>query len=302
MTDEPQVFLESDIYTADDTISLVRRALEEDLSKAGDLTVNALVPEGAQLKARLTAKGTGVICGLPLFGQVAAQLARRQGWGNLKVSTAVLDGTRVRAGDVVLEATGDARTMLAAERTALNLIQRLSGTSSLTRRFVDAVSGTNAKILDTRKTTPAMRGLQRHAVVAGGGVNHRSGLFDQVLIKENHIALALGRSQAAAAVARCRDVYGPDTPIEVEIESLDDLEPVMDAGADIVLLDNMPPHDLCEAVKRRADRKVALEASGGIELDTVAAVAATGVDRISVGALTHSVPALDVSLRCEPVR
>ena len=218
------------------------------------------------------------------------------------MSTAVLDGTRVRTGDVVLEAHGDARTMLAAERTALNLIQRLSGTLLLTRRFVDAVRWHQGANFDTRKTTPGMRSLQRHAVVAGGGRNHRSGLFDQVLIKENHIALALGRSQAAVAVVGCRDVYGPDTPIEVEIEALSDLEPVIDAGADIVLLDNMPPHELSEAVRRRGAHDVELEASGGIELDTVAAVAATGVDRISIGALTHSVSALDLSLRCEPLK
>jgi nicotinate-nucleotide pyrophosphorylase (carboxylating) len=202
---------------------------------------------------------------------------------------------------------GDATTLLVGERTALNLCQRLSGTATLTRRYVEAIAGTRARILDTRKTTPGMRLLQKHAVVAGGGTNHRSGLYDQVLIKDNHIALMppgpLG-SGPAEAVRRCRERLGDTVVVEVEIERLDDLEPCIDAGADIILLDNLPPERLREAVARRdarpSRRTVQLEASGGITLQTVRAFAESGVDRISTGELTHSVRSLDLSMRCTP--
>ncbi|MBA2480158.1 MAG: carboxylating nicotinate-nucleotide diphosphorylase, partial [Planctomycetes bacterium] len=204
---------------------------------------------------------------------------------------------------------GDAATLLQGERTALNFCQRLSGTATLTRRYVDAVAGTRAGIFDTRKTTPGMRILQKHAVACGGGRNHRMGLYDQVLIKENHIALMPGPgSGPAEAVKRSRSSCGDTAVIEVEIEDLRDLEPVMAAGADIVLLDNMPPAMLIEAVARRdraqasTPRRVELEASGGITLDTVRAVAQTGVERISTGELTHSVRALDLSMRLAPER
>ena len=297
---ESPIYADADVYTNDTTVGLVELALYEDLAHLGDLTVTALVPETARLRAHLTAKSCGVVCGLPLFAQVCSQVAKRFDWGPVSMRKVLMDGTRVTSGELTLEAEGDARTILVAERTALNLIQRLSGTATLTRAYVDAIAGTHARIFDTRKTSPAMRALQKQAVVAGGGARHREGLYDQVLIKENHIALMLGPNQAAAAVRRCRDVHGADATIEVEIETLDDLGPVMDAGADIVLLDNMPTHDLAEAVRRRGERDnttVHLEASGGITLETVGPVAATGVDRISAGALTHSVAALDLSLR-----
>ena len=282
----------SDPYA--DADGLIRRALDEDLAGGDDLTVATCVPHGSRLRARLVAKAEGVVAGIPLFDRVCAAVAP----GTVTVRPVVADGAAVAAGDLVLEAEGDARCLLVAERTALNLMQRLSGTATVTRAYVDAVAGTGARILDTRKTTPGLRALEKHAVVLGGGANHRIGLYDQVLIKENHIAL-MGASGPAEAVRRCRQALDPEQVVEVEIERLDDLAAVIEAGADIVLLDNLGPDDLRRAVAIRGERPVALEASGGITLATVRAVAETGVDRISVGALTHSVPALDLSLRCE---
>jgi nicotinate-nucleotide pyrophosphorylase (carboxylating) len=223
----------------------------------------------------------------------------------LRVFELVDDGIAVGAlvsdGDVVAEGTrlatvaGPARSILAAERVALNLLGQLSGVATATRALVDRVEGTRARILDTRKTVPLLRALQKMAVQAGGGMNHRMGLYDQVLIKDNHVE-AVG--SAAEAVRRARAHVGVDMKIEVEIESLDDLEPVIAAGADIVMLDNLDPDTMRTAVERVAGR-VLLEASGGITLDTVRAVAESGVDYISVGALTHSAPSLDVSLDFE---
>lgn len=198
----------------------------------------------------------------------------------------------VSADAVLAEITGRARTILSAERVALNVLGQLSGVATATRRFVERVSGTHATIVDTRKTVPGLRGLQKAAVVHGGGANHRMGLYDAVLIKDNHIS-AVG--SAAEAVRRARAHVGPDFRVEVEIESLEDLEPVIQAGADIVMLDNMDPPLIREAVLLAGGRCV-LEASGGITLDTVRPVAETGVDWISVGWLTHSAPSLDVAL------
>lgn len=292
----------TDPYLHPDVQALIRLALHEDLRFVGDLTCAATVAPGARLHGVLKAKVPGVVCGLPLFARVLAELP-----GAVTVTTDLADGTVVHPGEMVLEMTGDAVAMLIAERTALNLCQRLSGTATLTARYVEAVKGTRAKILDTRKTTPGMRLLQKHAVLAGGGANHRIGLYDQVLIKDNHIALMppgpLG-SGPAEAVRRARVHVGPTTLVEVEIERLDDLEPCISAGADIILLDNLPPSELAKAVRRRDacpapdGRTVLLEASGGITLATVRAVAETGVERISTGELTHSVQALDLSLRC----
>jgi len=202
------------------------------------------------------------------------------------------DGDVVSAGTRLATVTGSARSILAAERVALNLLGQLSGVATATRLFVDRVAGTDARIIDTRKTTPLLRRLQKMAVVAGGGANHRMGLYDQVLIKDNHIE-AVG--SAAEAVRRARAHVGDEMEVEVEIERLDDLEDVIAAGADIVMLDNMPPEQMRVAVERAAGR-VVLEASGGITLDTVRAVAESGVDVISVGGLTHSAPSLDVAL------
>lgn len=204
----------------------------------------------------------------------------------------VADGEVVAAGTELASVSGPARALLAGERLALNLLGHLCGVATATRSFVDRVHGTRAHILDTRKTTPLLRALEKHAVVAGGGINHRMGLYDAVLIKDNHIAAA---GSAATAVARARAHVGEDVRVEVEIDDLDDLEPVIEVGADIVLLDNMGHDEMREAVRVAAGR-CRLEASGGITLDNVRAVAETGVDWISVGWLTHSAPALDVAL------
>ena len=289
------------VFHSDETARIITRALDEDLATIGDCTVNALVPADAELIATMTAKEAGVLCGVPLFSIVCDAVATRLSTNTVPVSCYKEDGDAISAGEQVLQARGDARTLLVAERTALNLMQRLSGTASMTAQYVAAVGDNPAKILDTRKTTPGLRSLQKHAVTVGGGQNHRIGLYDQVLIKENHIALMSGDSQAASAVARCRERYGAEVIIEVEIEKLDDLDGVIEAGASIVLLDNMGPDLLAQAVQIRGDRSCLLEASGGITLSTIPAVAVSQVDRISVGALTHSVSALDLSLRCEPV-
>jgi nicotinate-nucleotide pyrophosphorylase (carboxylating) len=287
-------------YDHADVERIVLFALDEDLRSGGDLTCRALVPAGARLRAVLTAKEAGVVCGLELFRRVARLLG-----SDLAVTRELRDGERVTPGTVVWAGEGDATGVLIAERTALNLVQRLSGTATMARRFADAVAGTRAGIYDTRKTTPGLRLLQKHAVVAGGGRNHRIGLYDQVLIKENHIALMPpGRegSSPAEAVRVARERLGPDAVIEVEIEELSHLAPCMRSGADIVLCDNMTPAELREAVRIRDltpnCRACDLEASGGITLDTVRAYAETGIERISVGALTHSAPGLDLSLRC----
>ena len=298
-----------DLYAHPDTLALIRLALHEDLRWTGDVTCGATVAPGAGLIGTVRAKEAGVVCGLALFQAVINELGTPQGGGApVQVSFAAADGTTVVPGDVVLRLAGDATTILVVERTALNLCQRLSGTASLTRRYVDAVAGTRARILDTRKTTPGMRLLQKHAVVAGGGSNHRIGLYDQVLIKDNHIALMppgpLG-SGPAEAVRRTRERLGGKIIVEVEIERLDDLAPCIRAGADIVLLDNLPPERLLQAVAIRDataapdERNVLLEASGGITLQTVRSFAEAGVERISTGELTHSVRALDLSLRCK---
>jgi nicotinate-nucleotide pyrophosphorylase (carboxylating) len=299
---------DDEVYDHPDCISIIDTALREDLRFGDDLTCRALVPSTATLRGVVRAKQPGVVCGVPIFRRVFAALG-----GGVRIDDEIADGTAVRPGDIVLRFSGNAQVLLKGERTALNLAQRMSGTSTVTRRFVDAISGTRARILDTRKTTPGMRILQKHAVEMGGGVNHRMGLYDAVLIKENHIALmppGPTGSSPAEAVRRARAALGPAVMVQVEIEHLDDLEPVIEAGADMVLLDNMEPDQIADAVRRRdlalaepatpARRpQVLLEASGGINLQTVRGYALTGVDRISTGALTHSVPALDLSMRCE---
>ncbi len=288
------------VYRHPDVAAIIRLALDEDLRGRNDITCGALVPPDAQLSGVVRAKEAGVVSGMPLFAMVFAATG-----GGVEIQQEVKDGTRVQPGDIVLRFSGSARALLIAERTALNLVQRMSGTSTATRRLVDAVAGTRAHILDTRKTTPGMRVLQKHAVLCGGGMNHRHGLHDAVLIKENHIALMppgpLG-SGPAEAVRRARAMVGAAIPVEVEIERLEDLQPVIAAGANIVLLDNMGPDLLRQAValRDRLGAPVELEASGGINLQSVRAVAETGVERISTGAMTHSVNALDLSMRCDP--
>ncbi|MFW5698804.1 MAG: carboxylating nicotinate-nucleotide diphosphorylase [Planctomycetota bacterium] len=287
-----------DVYASDVVAALIDLSLREDLGEAGDRTVDAVVPAGQTLHGVVVAKAPGVLCGLPLFARVFAAVAAGWGGGQVCVEEQAADGTVVAAGQAVLRCRGDARTMLMSERTALNFTQRLSGTATVAAAYAAMVVGTPAAVYDTRKTTPGMRTLQKHAVVCGGCRNHRMGLHDQILIKENHIALMGGSGGPAEAVRRAR-AAATGVRIQVEIERLDDLPGVIAAGADMVLLDNMDLDQLREAVRIRGDAPVELEASGGITDERLPVVAATGVDRISVGALTHSVRSLDLSLRCE---
>jgi nicotinate-nucleotide pyrophosphorylase (carboxylating) len=251
------------------------------------VTSQATVSEDTSAVAHLVAREEGCIAGLGAALRVFELVD-----DDVAVGALASDGDWVASGTRLATVHGRARSILSAERVALNLLGQLSGVATATRALVDRVEGTRAQIVDTRKTTPLLRSLQKRAVVAGGGANHRMGLFDQVLIKDNHIA-AVG--SAAAAVALARAQVGDDLVVEVEIEDLADLEPVIEAGADIVLLDNMPTDDMRRAVERAGGR-VLLEASGGITSESVRGVAETGVDRISVGAITHSAPALDVAL------
>lgn len=269
-------------------------ALAEDLDEAGDITSAATISEHAQAKAHFVAREAGCIAGLGIALRVFQLLS-----DDVAVAAQVSDGARVAAGDPLATVAGPARAILAGERVALNLLGLLSGVATATRALVDRVEGTDATIIDTRKTIPLLRSLQKQAVVAGGGRNHRMGLFDQVLIKDNHIE-AVG--SAAEAVRRARAFVDEEMEgeivVEVEIESVDELEGVIEAGADVVMLDNMAPEEMRRAVEI-ANGRVLLEASGGITLETVRAVAESGVDLISVGALTHSAPSLDVGLDFE---
>jgi nicotinate-nucleotide pyrophosphorylase (carboxylating) len=273
---------------------LVARALAEDLG-GGDVTAQAVVPEGAQARATITQKQPGVI-----FGLQAAEEVFRQA-GAVGCDRVAAEGEwRDAVPSEVLRATGPARALLAAERTALNFLGRLSGIATLTAQFVKEVEDSGARILDTRKTTPGLRRLEKAAVAAGGGTNHRLGLHDAILIKENHVALADGLGAAVRAAAGAR----PDLPVEVECRDLDEVAEALEAGAAWLLLDNMDTDALRAAVALAEDRqegaRPSLEASGGVTLDNVADVAATGVDFISVGALTHSAPSLDLSMALEP--
>lgn len=259
------------------------------------MTSEATVPADARARARIVQKEAGVAFGFELVGE-AFRRCGVEDVDNLVVEGQWRDGVPA---EVVL-ASGPARGVLAAERTALNFLGHLSGIATLTARYVEAVAGTGARILDTRKTTPGLRELEKAAVVAGGGVNHRIGLYDAILIKENHIALA---GSVAKAIYAARGAQ-PDLPVEIECRDVEEAAYALGAGADRLLLDNMTPEQLREAVAlRNAERGPdgpPLEASGGIRLENVAAVAATGVEFISVGALTHSAPALDFSLLLEP--
>jgi nicotinate-nucleotide pyrophosphorylase (carboxylating) len=270
-----------------DTRELVARALLEDLG-AGDVTAEAVVPEDATGRATISQRAPGVLFGI----DVAAEVFRQAGAGELEAVAAESEW-RDEVPAEVARAEGPARALLAAERTALNLLAHLSGVATLTARFVAAIEGTGARILDTRKTTPGLRALEKAAVAAGGGTNHRMGLYDAILIKENHAALAGGVGEA---VRRAREAQ-PELPIEVECRDLDEVRQGAEAGADRLLLDNMTPAELQEAVSAaRRGNGPELEASGGVTLETVAEIAASGVDFVSVGALTHSAPALDLSM------
>jgi nicotinate-nucleotide pyrophosphorylase (carboxylating) len=273
----------------------VARALAEDVG-AGDVTAAATVPEGARGRARIVQKEPGVVFGLGAVAEAMRQC------GVEDVDNLVVEGRwREDVPAEVALAGGPAAALLAAERTALNFLGHLSGIATLTARFVDAVAGTGARILDTRKTTPGLRALQKAAVAAGGGSNHRMGLYDAVLIKENHIALAGGVARAIHAVRTTQ----PGMSLEIECRDVEEVAYALGAGADRLLLDNMAPEELRKAVALRdAERGPdgpPLEASGGVTLETARTIAETGVDFISVGALTHSAPTLDFSLLIEPV-
>lgn len=265
---------------------LVKMALQEDVGH-GDVTTNACVPADRQATGRVLVKADGVVCGHAVARATFQALAP-----DVRYEERVPDGAAVTAGTVVATVTGPARAILTGERVALNFMQRMSGIATLTRRLAEQLAGTGARLVDTRKTTPGLRVLEKYAVRVGGGHNHRFGLFDAVLIKDNHIAVAGGIQKAVAA---CRAAVPHTTKIEVEVTNLDELEEALASGADIVLLDNMDPALLRQAVAQTAGRAL-LEASGGINEKTLAAVAASGVDLISMGALTHSAPALDISL------
>ncbi|MGD8288791.1 MAG: carboxylating nicotinate-nucleotide diphosphorylase [Gemmatimonadota bacterium] len=270
-----------------DIDGLLSAALTEDLDEAGDVTSDATIPEDATALAHLVARSAGCVAGLGVALRVFTLLD-----DSVEVGALVGDGDFVEAGTVLASVSGPARSLLAAERVALNLLGHLCGVATATRALVDRAEGTSATVIDTRKTTPLWRRLEKMAVVSGGGGNHRMGLYDQVLIKDNHIQ-AVGAP--AEAVRRARAHVGEDMKVEVEIERVEDLESVIEAGADVVMLDNMAPDEMRRAVELAAGR-CALEASGGITLETIREVAETGVDFISVGWITHSAPALDVGL------
>jgi nicotinate-nucleotide pyrophosphorylase (carboxylating) len=275
---------------------LVARALAEDVG-SGDVTSQATVPADARGRARIVQKQPGVVFGLDIVAETMQQCGVED-VDNLVVERQWREEVPA---DVVL-ASGSATALLAAERTALNFLGHLSGVATLTARFVDAVAGTGAAILDTRKTTPGLRELEKAAVLAGGGRNHRIGLYDAILIKENHIALAGGLAKAVHAARRAY----PDLAVEVECRNLDEVAYALGTGADVLLLDNMDAGSLRKAVElrdgagRRKGGGVSLEASGGVTIESVHAIAESGVDFISVGALTHSAPALDFSMLIEP--
>jgi nicotinate-nucleotide pyrophosphorylase (carboxylating) len=274
----PQALIEDD----------VRRALAEDVN-GGDRTA-ALVPDELT-RAELITREAAVLCGTAWFDEVFRQLDPR-----VRITWLRRDGDRITAGETLCRLDGPARAILTGERTALNFLQTLSGTATVTARYVEAVQGTGARILDTRKTLPGLRRAQKYAVTCGGGHNHRFGLYDAVLIKENHIAAA-GSVRAALAAARAQ--AATDMPVEVEVESPAQLREALEAGAGHILLDNFEPAQLAAAVRETAGRAV-LEASGGVTLDNIRTIAATGVDEISIGSLTKHVRAVDLSLRIHP--
>ena len=269
---------------------VVRMALAEDLGRGGDITAQACIPEGARMRAVFAARKPGVLAGI---GCVRLSLLAMDPAATIR--SRLRDGDAFEAGAVLVEAEADARAFLAAERTALNLLGRLCGIATLTRAYVETVAGTDARIADTRKTTPGLRALEKHAVVCGGGVNHRFGLDDAILIKDNHVAVCGG---VAEAIRRARAVAGHLVKVEIEVDGLDQLDEALAERPDVVMLDNFTPDMLREAVARVRDRpgRPVLEASGGVNLQTVRGIAEAGVDLISVGALTHSAASLDIGL------
>ncbi|HKO45542.1 MAG TPA: carboxylating nicotinate-nucleotide diphosphorylase [Pyrinomonadaceae bacterium] len=267
-------------------LACLRHALDEDVG-AGDATTNSIVPEDATLNAQIIAKQEGVVAGLDVAQKVFLLLDDR-----VSFLAHVTEGSTVTSGTVLADISGPARALLTGERTALNFLGRMSGIATLTRQFVDAMAGTRARVLDTRKTAPGLRLLDKLAVRRGGGLNHRTGLFDLILIKDNHIDFAGSLEQA---VKRARDA-GTQLEIEVEARTIDDVKELLDLGVERILLDNMPVEMMREAVQLN-DGRARLEASGNVTLETVRAIAETGVDFISAGALTHSPKVFDVSLK-----
>ncbi len=286
----------------DDLRQLVRLAVREDLGRQNDWTTIALVGPDARGRAAIVARRPGVMAGLRALSVVVDEMQ-----ATIEVQLRAADGDEIVAGAVAAQLAGSARDLLTCERPILNLLGRLSGIATLTREYVRRVEGTRARIYDTRKTTPGWRRLEKYAVRCGGGHNHRTGLFDAMLIKDNHLALAAEKNLSpAGAVRRAREFLAQidaqyvdkEMLVEVEIDHLDQLDGVLEAGPDIVLLDNMRPDELRAAAARREEiaPQIELEASGGVTLETVREIAATGVDRISVGALTHSAGCLDIGL------
>ena len=276
-------------------LPVIRMALAEDLGRAGDVTAAACIPEGARMRARFAARKAGVLAGIDCVRLTVLEMDPKA-----SIDLHLKDGDAFEAGAILAEVEADARAFLSAERTALNLLGRMCGVATLTRTYVEAVAGTGARIADTRKTTPGLRALEKHAVRCGGGLNHRFGLDDAILIKDNHVVVCGGVAQAVKAA---RAEVGHLMKIELEVDGLDQFDQALamvaeGQGPDVIMLDNFDNAELAEAVKRRSDAglKVILEASGGVNLTTVRGIAETGVDVISVGALTHSAPVLDIGL------
>lgn len=278
-------------------LPVVMAALKEDIG-VRDLTTSALIPKGIWAKADLVVREEGIVAGICL-----AEWAFNAVDSRIRFKPVLRDGERVYPEKAIAYVEGPAQGILMAERTALNFLGRLSGIATLTRRFVEAIKPYRAQILDTRKTTPTLRLLEKYAVAMGGGTPHRMGLFDQVLIKDNHLRLVRGRNPIPSCVQAVRKKLGKDVPVEVEVKNLSEFRLGLAAGANLILLDNVAVPEIAEAVRLRnavsrstKAQKILLEVSGGVTLQNVKAIAATGVERISIGALTHSAPALDVAL------
>lgn len=269
----------------DDVIWLIQRAIDEDLDGGVDVTTVATVPLEQSAVLDLVARRPGIAAGIP----VAAAVFSLMSGDAVSIRYGKSDGDMVQVGDVLISVTGPTHELLRAERPALNLLGRLGGIASMTRVWVEAVAGTKARIRDTRKTTPGLRKLEKYAVRCGGGTNHRMSLSDAALVKDNHVVAAGGVAEAFALVR----ASFPDVPVEVEVDSLEQFDEVLEAGADLVLLDNFTTDEMVEAVRRNAGR-AKLEASGGLSLNVARVVAETGVDYLAVGALTHSAPVLDI--------
>ncbi len=281
----------SEALKPDDYLPLVQAALAEDIG-GGDATTLALVPEDAVATVAMVAREPLVMAGADLALAAFQQVDERVEFG-----IEIFDGQLAALGQTLLRVQGPTQALLTAERTALNFVQRLAGVATLTARFVEQVAGTGAQIFDTRKTTPGWRALEKYAVTCGGGTNHRVGLYDQVMIKDNHLAALDGDIAAAVALAR---EASPGLKIEVEADTVEQAKAAAESGADIILLDNMSCDELRDAISQ-IDGRARTEASGGVTLETVREIAGTGVDFISVGALTHSAPSVDIALDFDPI-